>query len=93
MYQQLLVDIVMFPAQLVTFLMAPRMVVTFLRETAFQYGPAGFDTFKLYQKCKRNYFWRVVFLHNFIALILHWEIVFIYATWIRIKNLRSYLRG
>ncbi len=54
-YEQMLRDVLMVPVQVVSLLTAPKMFFYFIRNTAFQYGPDGINTFKLYQQKKSRY--------------------------------------
>lgn len=91
-YSQMARDVVMLPVHLFCLVTAPKMFVSFIKRTGYQYGPSGIESFTLYQQRKRQYELEIICAWTLVTLIIHCEIVFIYATWIRIKYLRNYLR-
>lgn len=55
MYRQMFEDFKYLPIKLIGLMMAPKMLISFCYKTSFKYGPAGMESFSLYQKAKKKY--------------------------------------
>lgn len=85
-------DVISIPLKLLAVVIAPRIYLSFIVRTAFNYGPAGLDTFSIYQICKINYFKNEIIKANLKIILINLETIFILVFWIRIKTLKILLR-
>ena len=91
-YVQMFNDIITLPLKVISFIFAPKMFIDFVLKTSFRYGPAGIDTFDIYQRLKYKFLKLNILQVGLIGFLVHFKLMFIVVFWTRKKQLRIFLR-
>ena len=64
-------DLKYLPVKLFALLISPKMLISFCYKSTFQYGPAGLESFSLYQKAKKKYLVEQIIEGNILPFVLN----------------------